>query len=663
MDRPDAHMNLDKSQPTDLNRRSLSWKRVLIFLLAFTPALFTGLLVWEKSVDIACWDTWENAPLLQKWHNGTLSWHDLYAPQIQHRIVIPRLIILTLSHLSGGDFRWENYFTFLLFLLSGLLTWRIMSKTLGRSLWVAAMAFAANLLIFSPMLFQILFWGAAMWMAIPVPCLLAILNAFTPDSPAPAIPPTAKRPWLLFAAALLLAEMATHSFSHGLVFWPVILVYILLHPKLAPLKTRLLMSGIWIAVAAGTIVSYFSNFYNVAFHAYNLKPGDYALEGGISLNSAENIKKFVNFFMGFLGNPFARTPFEDHPLDSSVFFGIWVLAAFLIVAALTVFTKTGRRLWPQALPWLALAAYVIGVALSISKGRAHIGEHRSTTTRYLVISSFLPIATMALAYLHSREWVTWLRQNPANWAARLLPSQAVSIVATAMLAVFCTAQIPSWRYSLHLTEIWHRARWQSKGLTMFLPHFQLSRDEMNVLCKDYKYCLDAVNILRSQGLFKTRILESPDLSTFTKDKKPMPKDKANVLTAQYLEDGGLEISGHARFGTKHPSDLVLITQGDKVIGLMQPQTHQWLRIYGLDYEFSNLEDLTVPQLYPWKGIVKAPALPDGDLALEAWALNVKDNRVARLPALIKVNKGTKAVSIETEGGKDKPQSKESADSN
>lgn len=643
-------MNSDPTTPAPTPGGRPPLPRWLLFVLAFLPALYTGALVWEKSVDIACWDTWENAPLLKKWHEGTLTWQDLYAPQIQHRIVVPRLVILTLAHLGGGDFRWENYFTFLLFLLSGLLMWRLLRKTLGGGAWVAALAFAANLLIFSPMLFQILFWGAAMWMAIPLPCLLGALNLLTPDAPAPLEAPAVRHPWRRFAGLVLLALAATHSFSHGLVFWPVLLVYVLLHPGLGPLRRRVAMAGVWVAVAAGTITSYFRNFYNVAFHAYNLKPGDYALEGGIALNSAENVEAFVGFFIGFLGNPFARTPFEDHPLDSAQAIGWWVLGAFLVTAGLTVFTRTGRRLWPQALPWLGLAAYVIVVALAISKGRAHLGVHRCVTTRYLVISSFLPIATLALAYLHSRAWVTWLRAHPEARVHRWLSPRAPALVATGLLTAFCLHQVPLWRYGLHLTDLWERARWQARGLTMFLPHFVLTREEMNVLCKDYRYCLDAVQELRSQGLFNTRLLDKPGLGTFQKEKKPLTPEKAGVQGARFLEDGSVEITGHARFGSRHPADLILAARGEEVLGLLQPQSRQWLRMYGLDYEFTNLEDLPVQALYPWKGVVKSPALPPGETVLDLWALDVKENRLARLPATLKVNTTTRTVEVRSGKG-------------
>jgi hypothetical protein len=192
-------------------RNATFWKRLLLLLIIFAPAIYTGKLVSKYAVDVGCWDMWENGPLLQKWHDG-IHWSDLYAAQIQHRIVIPRLIVIALTHLSGGDFRWENYTTFAVMLGSAWLLYRLMRRTMGASPWVAALAFVANLLVFSPMLYQIYFWGSSLWMTLPMLCLLGILNLLSPED----LP--LKKPALVFGAVLLLAEIATHSFAHGILF-------------------------------------------------------------------------------------------------------------------------------------------------------------------------------------------------------------------------------------------------------------------------------------------------------------------------------------------------------------------------------------------------------------------------------------------------------------
>ena len=118
----------------DLASRLWRWRWWLWTLIAFTPGIVLAVLVAKYAVDIGCWDVWENAPLLEKWKTGTLRWADLYAAQIQHRIVVPRLIIIALHTMSGGDFRWEIYFTFAVLALSAILVWRLLVTTLGSPL-------------------------------------------------------------------------------------------------------------------------------------------------------------------------------------------------------------------------------------------------------------------------------------------------------------------------------------------------------------------------------------------------------------------------------------------------------------------------------------------------------------------------------------------------
>lgn len=607
-------------------------KRLLLILFIFSPALFTAKLVRDKSVDVGCWDQWENAPLLQKWHDGTLTWHDLFAPQIQHRIVVPRLMVIALTHLSGGDFRWENYATFAMVLLSAALLYRLLAKTLGDSLWVAALAFVANLLIFSPMLYQIFFWGSSLWMTIPMPCLLAILNILS-TKPASALQP---RPWWSFAAAILLAEIATLSFAHGILFWPILVTYILLQPSLATMQTRLILAGISVVIGAVTIICYFRDFYNVAHHAYSLKPGNYAMESTMDFRNAADRAKFFGFFLGFLGNPFARTPFQDHPLLSAESLGLWVLGAFISIALLIAFTKRGRSVWREALPWLALAAYVIGVALAISKGRSGIGEHRAVTTRYLVISFFLPISTLVLWFMYFKNKIIVPRaDDEVNDPAA---SPAPGIIGACLLTGFAVMQIPQWSYGLHLTNIWHHARKQAQALVLFLPHIKPA--SLKVLDKDSRdwHCLDAINTLNQLHLLKFKPLETPKLKWFEQDKKTLPQEKAEITSALFNEMGELELTGTARFGPGQPADAVLIVRDGKVIALGQPAPKPQLRIYGLDYEFANVDELPVSSLYPWKGVIAPDIVPAEPATLELWALDVAAKRVTRLNVRLKVDK-------------------------
>jgi hypothetical protein len=632
------------NQATDLPPRSL-FLRWLLFLLVFSPALYAAFLMKQTAVDVGCWDMWENAPLLKKWHDGTLTWHDLYAPQIQHRIVVPRLMIIAMTHLSGGDFRWENYAALLIFAANAVMLWFLLGRTMGNSPWRWPLMFAFNLLLFCPMHFQILLWGSAMWAAIPMAGVLGCLLLLNPREQ-----PSTAGVWLRFAGAVVLAEMATHSFAHGIGVWPVMLGIFLFQPTLGSLKQRLILSAVWIVIAGITIGCYFTNFINVAYHAYNLKPGDNAFEtGGGSLLEGGRLKATLNFFFAFLGTWFARSPFVDHPLDTAVTLGKWTVAW---IAVLVIFTLRARLL-KAVLPWMALALYVVVIGLLVSKRASDIGEHRAVTPRYLAASQYLLVAgiaiTATLGTVFRRAGERWREKHPDELPELKTGGQSfVSTLGVIAITAFCTAQIPVWQYGLHLTHQWHLARRQAQVLQLFMPHLNEQRGYISIetldMVKKNWNVLDAINTLQGLNLLRTKPLSTPELSHFSREKKPLPLEKADVTEAHLLPDGTLQLKGVARFNVGQPVDAILLVQEGRVISLGQYAPKHLLRIYGLDYEFGNYQDVPVKEMYPWEVRVKLASL---DAPIELWALESteKFRKITPLKASIKLDPAAKTATI------------------
>ena len=77
--------------------------RALGLALAFTPALVTAALVARFAVDVPTWDDFERAPFLAAWKEGRLGFHDFYALHIEHRIVVPRLLMLPVEVVDRGN--------------------------------------------------------------------------------------------------------------------------------------------------------------------------------------------------------------------------------------------------------------------------------------------------------------------------------------------------------------------------------------------------------------------------------------------------------------------------------------------------------------------------------------------------------------------------------
>ena len=64
--------------------------------------------VWRFGSDVPFWDEWNLVDALTGARPITLEW--LWAPHNGHRIPLPKLLLLGLYKLSGGDFRVGMYF-------------------------------------------------------------------------------------------------------------------------------------------------------------------------------------------------------------------------------------------------------------------------------------------------------------------------------------------------------------------------------------------------------------------------------------------------------------------------------------------------------------------------------------------------------------------------
>src|SRR4029453_3857858 len=98
--------------------------RSLLILLGVLPA---GLLLGDIhsfAVNVPFMDDWQFVPLLEKAKEGTLSFQDLWAPHDEHRLLLPRMMIIVSMFASGGDYRVQSFITFsVVAIISACLLW------------------------------------------------------------------------------------------------------------------------------------------------------------------------------------------------------------------------------------------------------------------------------------------------------------------------------------------------------------------------------------------------------------------------------------------------------------------------------------------------------------------------------------------------------------
>ncbi len=83
-----------------------------MIFLGVLPALYLLADIHAFAVNVPFMDDWQFVPLLEKTKSGTLTFQDLWAPHDEHRLLLPRIIIIVSMFATGGDYRVQSYITF-----------------------------------------------------------------------------------------------------------------------------------------------------------------------------------------------------------------------------------------------------------------------------------------------------------------------------------------------------------------------------------------------------------------------------------------------------------------------------------------------------------------------------------------------------------------------
>lgn len=104
-----------------------------------------------------------------------------------------------------------------------------------------------------------------------------------------------------------------------------------------------------------------------------------------------------------------------------------------------------------------------------------------------------------------------------------------------------------------------------------------------------------------------------------------------------VRNGILTVVGYGRFGPGRPADLVAFTgeDGDRVLGLGVPRPRTLLRLFNVDYEFTNFYDVPISDLSFWEARIPLERL-GGQRRLYLWALDEDRGRVARFERKLEV---------------------------
>ena len=368
--------------------RPASW------LALWGPALVVVAVILRYGVNVPYAEEWDFVLFFSSLERGTLRWIDLWAPHNEHRVPIPKLVMLLLAPLTRWNLRAEMLLSATLAFLSLLMLLALARPALEEARpWGRVWAtFTMSLLVFSLAQVGNWLWGWQLtWFITVFSAILSVtLATWSLER---------ERPWPYVLATALAAFVCQWSLASGTVIWPMSALVLAFHPQ----RGRLL--GFWLAAALGSTLFYAMD--------YTRPPGSPSL--GVALAEPVLFVRYIGFY---LAGPFGR----------NAGIGLAVAAIFVGFAGIVA-----RRHWRRPalfVPWLAIGGFALANAMLTGLGRLGMGVHQAQTTRYVTISLLLAAAVVPLGV------VAFSAAPAGRWSPLRRP---VGVVGAAVLTVWVIA--------------------------------------------------------------------------------------------------------------------------------------------------------------------------------------------------------------------------------
>jgi len=339
------------SERTPLGRRSRLSAGVLILL----PPTLGYLYVRLFGVNVVYGDEWRIASLFDKLASDELKLAHLWTQLNEHRIFIPKVVILSLGNLTKWNTVAEMYVTQTLFLVTLFVLFVAFDGSI-RSRYQLLLFAPVSFLVFSLRQTENMLMGLLMQFALVL--AFAVLAFYFLQ--ALRQKPSSK---LAFPVALASATLASLSSAQGLLVWPVGFVQLLIgQPRR---RTKWFLVGSWSLLGVAEWVFYFLGYRIPAHTAAN--PSDDLVAGPLY---------FVGFFLTAMGSSLSWW--------QGAAFAIGLLLLALVGAGMFLIVREGRL--AEYSFWASLLLFSFLVLLSVTVGRAERDIDQALVSRYTTYS-------------------------------------------------------------------------------------------------------------------------------------------------------------------------------------------------------------------------------------------------------------------------------------
>jgi hypothetical protein len=339
-------------------------KKVIFTVAIILPPVLILFFVYEFGITIPYMDQWELVPLLEKMHNHTLTFSDLWIQHNEHRIFFPHFIMLFLGNLSNWNIFLELCTNIVLATLTFVFLLSILRNTLEPV--SPGLKIFTSLMVFSIVQYENWIWG---WQ---IQIFLSVLGSVI------AIWAVSKwqGKWKGLIIAIPAAIVSSYSFNSGLATWPAILVVLLLQNK-CKLKHIIIFTFAFTA----TILLYYYKYTKCSQHPPVLFFMSHPLI-------------YCRYVLEYLGASLGWNH-SARPV-------ITVILLFLISWAILNLWRLDKQKLRELAPWVSFSLYACMAAFATGVGRAGLGWEQASRSRYTTLSLFLPLSAGVLLWQSMR---------------------------------------------------------------------------------------------------------------------------------------------------------------------------------------------------------------------------------------------------------------------
>jgi len=341
-------------------------------LLMIFPSVMLFSYVRAFGVNVVFWDDWEMIPVFQRAMSGLLSVSDLLAQHNEHRMPIPKLVMVAIGNLTHYDTVAVMLFSWVLICLTCALLFYLYRKQYS---WNGHFK---HLLIFLPvvlLLFNFRQWQSLLWaitnqiylMIFAVVATFALLEI------------SRKIDGFLFLG-FLSAAVASFSFLAGLAVWPVGFLQMIISDR----ERKLRDSALWCSVAGAAFITYFWGYAKPSY----LPPLDSIFKQPLAA---------AGYYLAFVGSPVV---YGDTAIAQAIGIGLVLIGIIIIELGYRKGLLRNNRVWLS----LILFAFISSVIVTV--GRSGLGLEQAMASRYTPITVLGIIGLYFLAVSTSKKLPT-----------------------------------------------------------------------------------------------------------------------------------------------------------------------------------------------------------------------------------------------------------------